>query len=323
MRQRTLLCSQKMWFVMLLMGLISLTSCNQAVTTFSQSTTPAARAEFTLPTSGPTLEPSPTNTRVLPLDSLTPSPPPTVTPIPDDVWGLVVEVIDGDTIAVVLDGDTTRQAYEVQYIGIEAPPNLPTNPWGVVAYETNRKMTNLKVVNLVRDQDELDEEGRLRRYVYVNGELLSIILTEQGLAQAADDAEGRFAEEIVEAETRAREGELGIWSDSTPTATPTRERSTETVTEVETDSVETADSEESDKSGGTETPPAETEVTPEETAAAEETPTAEATTPTATVTNTPRPTTTSAAEETPTLTATAATDEETATEESEDLQGPQ
>ena len=37
----------------------------------------------------------------LPLDSLTPSPTPTITPIPAEVLGLVVQVIDGDTLHII------------------------------------------------------------------------------------------------------------------------------------------------------------------------------------------------------------------------------
>ena len=208
---------------LLLLSLI-LAGCGQS-TTLGQSSGAAAAGSpiFTLPTSAPTVKSTPVNTRVLPLDSLTPSPSPTITPIPDDVRGLVVQVIDGNTIAVVLEGDSPRQAYEVRYLGIEAPPNTPGQPWGVVAYETNRKMTNLKVVRLVRDQSDLDDEGRLLRYVYVNNQLISIILAEQGLARAAiSEPDTSFETDILEAEARAREGRLGIWNNSSPTATPTR-----------------------------------------------------------------------------------------------------
>ena len=304
---------------------ILLASCQSSATTFSQSSsssTRTARSEVvTLPTGAPTLEASPTSTRVIPLDSLTPSPTPTVTPIPDEVRGLVVEVIDGDTIAVVLEGDSPRQAYEVKYLGIEAPPNISSNPWGTVAFEANRKMTNLKVVRLVRDETDLDDEGRLLRYVYVNDELLSIILTEQGLAEAAPDGtDTRFEAEIADAETRAREGRLGLWTGTTPTSTPTRLPSVDGGTE------------QSDTIGPDETPrvtaiPPETieaEATVEEEvedADAEMTPTPTLTTTlSATLETSPTPTTSSTTVVTPTATATGSAD----TPENEaDLQGPQ
>jgi endonuclease YncB( thermonuclease family) len=157
---------------------------------------------------------------VVPPEVFTPGPPATITPIPDEVRALVVEVIDGDTITVVMEGDSPNQSYQVRYLGIDAPPNTPSAPWGVVAYETNRKLTNLKVVRLERDQTDFDEEGHLLRYVYVDNQLLSILLAEQGLARAnIVEPDTRFEAEVLEAEARARQGNLGLWG-SAPTPTP-------------------------------------------------------------------------------------------------------
>jgi endonuclease YncB( thermonuclease family) len=180
----------------------------------------------TLPTPMPTVAPSPVSTRVMPLEVMTavPTSPitPTVTPIPDEVRALVVEVIDGDTIAVVMAGDPPSRVYVVRYLGIDAPPNEPDSPWGRVAYETNRKLTNLKAVRLVRDQSQSDqdEEGRLLRHVFIGNDLLSILLAEQGLARADNtEPDLRFQAEIEEAETRARNNRLGLWGQP-PTLVP-------------------------------------------------------------------------------------------------------
>ena len=67
---------------------------------------------------------------------------------------------DGDTIAVVMAGDPPSRVYTVRYLGIDAPPNEPDSPWGRVAYETNRKLTNLKAVRLVRDQSAVGRGPR-------------------------------------------------------------------------------------------------------------------------------------------------------------------
>lgn len=297
--------------------------CGQPVT-LSRSTVTASQAEpVSLPTSGPTLEATATNTRVIPLDSLTPSPTPTVTPIPDEVRGLVVEVIDGHTIGVVLEGDSPRQIYEVSYIGIESPPNEEDTPWGVVAYETNRRMTNLEVVRLVRDREELDSDGRLWRYVYVGDELMSIILTEQGLAQAAIEAPNtRFEEEILEAETRAREGELGLWSEDTPTPTPSRTRTGEVAEEITPEATNESEEEPSDDTAessddATATPvPEEGTVEPTDTSTTTVTVEATTITPTISPTSTVSPTVESTTTPTPEPTT-------EATAEADELQGPQ
>jgi endonuclease YncB( thermonuclease family) len=143
-----------------------------------------------------------------------------VTAIPAEAVALVVEVIDGDTITVVMDGDPLQQAYQVRYIGVDAPPNDVSNPWGVVAYETNHQLTNLKVVRLVRDQTDLNEDDQLLRYVYIDDELLSVTLAEQGLVRAAiEEPDTAFAQEILAAEARAREEQLGLWGQQPPTPT--------------------------------------------------------------------------------------------------------
>lgn len=180
-------------------------------------------ATVILPTSAPKANPTPTSTRVVPATVFTPGPTPTITPIPDIVRALVVNIIDGDTIEVVMDGDPQARTYKVRYLGIEAPPNSPSVPWGVVAFETNLRLTNGKVVRLERDQSEADEEGRLLRYVFVGDKLLSVTLTEQGLARArVTEPDTRFKAEILKAEAQAKTAEAGVWgSPPTPTPKPT------------------------------------------------------------------------------------------------------
>ena len=194
----------------LLLAIVIVSGCAQT----APSSSPPGTIEPTglvLPTQRPTVQPSPVNTRVMSLESLTPAPTPTITPIPDETLGLVVEVIDGDTIAVVMDGDPMKLAYQVRYLGINAPPNDADNPWGVVAYETNRKLANVKVVRLVRDETDFDDEGYLLRYVYAGDTLLNAELVEQGLAEEDAAAPNtRLEAKIQAAEASARGKKLGI-----------------------------------------------------------------------------------------------------------------
>ena len=205
-------------FIMLFL-LIS-TGCSQNLPLApkeSSQTTPVLE----LPTARPTVAPSPVNTRVMPTDSLTPAPTRTGTPIPDEMRGMVIEVLDGDTLAVVMDGDPMRLAYEVRLLGIDAPPNASTDPWGIVAYETNVALSNLKVVRLVRDETDFDDDGYLLRYVYVGNTLLNTALVERGLAEADVSAPNdRLETTIKAAEEKAKSQELGIWGSDPPTATP-------------------------------------------------------------------------------------------------------
>ena len=223
----------------------SIAGCGQSPP-FQEGTEAVSKAgTVTLPTPEPTVAPSPVNTRVMPLEVMTavPTSPltPTLTPIPDEVRALVVEVIDGDTIAVVMAGDPPSRVYVVRYLGIDAPPNEPDSPWGRVAYETNRKLTNLKAVRLVRDQSDQDEEGRLLRYVFIDNDLVSILLAEQGLARGdITEPDVRFQAEIEEAEGRARSNRLGLWGQP-PTPAPTQAADTaEATTEPEATATGTA-----------------------------------------------------------------------------------
>lgn len=187
-----------------------------------------------LPTGAPTSKPTPVSTRVVPVEVFTSGLTLTVTPIPDEVRGLVVEVIDGDTVVVILDGDPPGRTYQVRYLGIDAPPNAASVPWGMVAFEVNRRLTSGKVVRLERDQSDTDADGRLLRYVYVGDEMLSIILAEQGLARTnVEEPDTRFRAEILEAEEQARDNGLGLWGPP-PTPTP---RATATGTAVITSTV--------------------------------------------------------------------------------------
>lgn len=222
---------QGLQYVMGMFFVLLLTACGQAGN--SSETILVQRTEtVSLPTSAPTAVPSPLNTRVLPQETYTvvPTEPitPTLTPLPGEVRGLVVRVVDGDTVEVVLENDPPGRVYTVNYIGIEAPPNTSDNPWGVVAYETNREMTNLEVIRLVRDQTDYDDEGHLLRYVYVGDELMSIVLVEAGLARAnVVEPNTQFQDEIEQAETAARNNGLGLWGQPpTPTSGPERPAAT-------------------------------------------------------------------------------------------------
>lgn len=207
---------------------VVLVGCSQPGSSQSSGTT---REAFALPTKGPTAAPSPVSTRVMPLEVLTPPPTRTITPIPDEALGLVVEVFDGETIAVVLDGDSANRAYQVRYIGIDAPDTA--TPWGTVAYETNRKLANLKVVRLVKDETDFSDDGYLLRYVYADNQMLNVLLAERGLAEADLEAPNTtFEADIEEAEARARQASLGIWSQTTPTPTIALTTSSEVTREV-------------------------------------------------------------------------------------------
>lgn len=166
-------------------------------------------------------EPTPTNTLVLP-EPWTPAPTSSPTPLPDEVLGLVSAVLEGDTIAVVLTGDRLNRTYTVRLLGIDAPVDSPSQPWGIVARERITQWLTGRVVRLERDQTDLDAEGALPRYVFLDNEFINLTMVEQGLARADVNApDTRFAEQLAAAEDAARAARRGLWGPD-PTATPTR-----------------------------------------------------------------------------------------------------
>lgn len=98
----------------------------------------------------------------------------------------VINVIDGDTIDVELNG----VEYRVRYIGVNTPERDQTCYDEATA--ANRALVSGQSVRLVADVSDTDPYGRLLRYVYVGDVFVNARLVEQGAAEAVryppDDA---------------------------------------------------------------------------------------------------------------------------------------
>ena len=83
-----------------------------------------------------------------------------------DVSARVLEVIDGDTIAVRLaDGEVER----VRYIGVDTPESTPGQPlecFGHRAAEANERLVGGRFVSMRFGPERRDAYGRLLAYVY-------------------------------------------------------------------------------------------------------------------------------------------------------------
>ena len=136
----------------------------------------------------------------------------------------VINIVDGDTIDVLFDGQKLR----VRYIGIDTPetvdPRRPVECFGREASERNRQLVEGKTVGLERDASEADRFGRLLRYVWVDGEMVNATLVEQGYAKAITfPPDVRYAELFAALETQARADGRGLWGPACATpAPPTR-----------------------------------------------------------------------------------------------------
>ncbi len=140
----------------------------------------------------------------------------------------VVDVTDGDTIRVEVDGET----FTVRYIGMDTPETVdPTEPveWmGREASAANARLVEGETVCLRSDVSETDRFGRILRYVWrEDGDgwlLVNIEFVRLGFARPSTFApdvkyEGLFRNAAQD----ARMADAGLWGQS-PVASPTATR---------------------------------------------------------------------------------------------------
>jgi endonuclease YncB( thermonuclease family) len=126
---------------------------------------------------------------------------------------VVVEVVDGDTIVVDIDGIE----YRVRYIGIDTPEtHHPTEgaEWlGYEATEFHRTMVNEgDTVILEKDLTETDIYGRLLRYIWVGDTHVNAEMLRSGFATTLFyPPDTKYETEFRALVETAKEKELGRW----------------------------------------------------------------------------------------------------------------
>jgi micrococcal nuclease len=138
----------------------------------------------------------------------------------DALAGMVVRVVDGDTVHVRL----ADRVEKVRYIGIDTPEtNHPTRgeePGGREATEVNGRLVGDRAVRLEPDVQLRDRHGRLLAYVWVRradgGELMvNAELVRLGYAQVMTVPPNvRHAELFRKLAIEARESHRGLWAGS-------------------------------------------------------------------------------------------------------------
>jgi len=126
----------------------------------------------------------------------------------------VVQVIDGDTIDVLLDG----QKYRVRYTLVNTPETKHSpkgaEPFGAEASAANRALVEGKTVQLEKDVSETDRYGRLLRYVYVDGKSVNEELLRQGMAHVATfPPDVKYVTRFLAVQKDAQTAKRGIWAD--------------------------------------------------------------------------------------------------------------
>jgi endonuclease YncB( thermonuclease family) len=117
----------------------------------------------------------------------------------------VYDVIDGDTIQVLID----HKLEVVRYYGVDAPEN--TDHCYIDATERNRRLIGSKVL-LLADARDRDSFNRLLRYVFKSdGTSVDATLVAEGLAEAWRQ-DGQYKDQIVTLEAQARAENRGcLW----------------------------------------------------------------------------------------------------------------
>lgn len=121
----------------------------------------------------------------------------------------VIEIVDGDTIRVVIDG----VEYPVRYIGIDAPEVYNNERFGAEAREANAALVAGKEVLLEKDVSDTDQYGRLLRYVYLlDGTFVNAELVKMGIAESkAYPPDTKYYDKLEVLEQEAKSENLGIW----------------------------------------------------------------------------------------------------------------
>jgi len=130
--------------------------------------------------------------------------------VPDGDLVTVIEIVDGDTIKVLLDG--TR--YSVRYIGMDTPERGES--FFAESTAANRQLVEGQQVILVKDVSETDRYNRLLRYIYLpDGTFVNAELVKQGYAVVATfPPDVRHQDLFLKLEREARETGQGLWAQS-------------------------------------------------------------------------------------------------------------
>ena len=126
----------------------------------------------------------------------------------------VVRIIDGDTIAVNMDGTETS----VRLIGIDAPESVhpdesKNTEEGLIASAFAGDLLSGKRVYLEFDSEYKDAYGRVLAYVYLeNGSMVNSMLLDEGMAQVYTiPPNTRYEKEFLEIQRSARNSGRGFW----------------------------------------------------------------------------------------------------------------
>jgi micrococcal nuclease len=133
----------------------------------------------------------------------------------------VVRVVDGDTIVV----DRGNGHERLRYIGIDTPetvkPDTPVAWMGPEATAANEVLVEGREIVLERDVSEVDQYGRLLRYVWLESDAGWLMVNEEllrrGVAQVTTyPPDVAYVDRFLAAQRAAREAGVGLWGSPPP-----------------------------------------------------------------------------------------------------------
>lgn len=133
---------------------------------------------------------------------------------------IVTKIVDGDTI-IIQGGESVR------LLGIDTPEKSEKYYSEAKNYLEQRIL--FKEVYLESDVEDKDQYDRLLRYIWLDNSLINLELVQNGLAISRFYDNMRYKEQIQEAETKAIEQRLGLWSQLNPVSAPLPENMNSTV----------------------------------------------------------------------------------------------
>ena len=124
----------------------------------------------------------------------------------------VADIVDGDTIEVLIDG--TEE--DVRYIGVDTPesvkPGAPVECFGPEASDFNERLVGGERVRLEFGPERRDDYRRLLAYVYVGDRFVNADLVRRGYATTLTIAPNdQFAPLLNRLEQEAGNAGRGLW----------------------------------------------------------------------------------------------------------------
>jgi micrococcal nuclease len=134
----------------------------------------------------------------------------------------VTQFVDGDTIAVNMNGKTEK----VRFIGVDTPethkPNTPVQCYGPAAAAFTKNVIGVNKVRLEADSlnSNRDRYQRLLRYVYLqDNTLINEKIIREGFGFYYPYFPFSKAPQFEDAQTKAQQEKKGLWGNCTPSKT--------------------------------------------------------------------------------------------------------